>query len=146
MNHLTLLYSTRNNPVSGGIRVATWSKWSHVGVVDYATGEVIESVMIHGVRAIPIGTAMSNAARYELANIRCNDPARALALIRAQIGKYYDYSALWGLALHRDWQNEDKQFCSELIAWGIESSGTQLFRPESMHRVTPEDLYRQSYC
>jgi len=145
MTHLTLIFSTRTNPASALIRAAVWSRWSHVGVIDYDRGTVIEAVMIHGVREIPLDQAVENASRFELANIRCAAPACALALIRSQVGKGYDYGALAGLALHRDWQHAARWFCSELITWGIETSGTRLFRPESMHRITQQDLYARSF-
>jgi hypothetical protein len=145
MPHLTLLFSTRNNPGSALIRAYTWSHWSHVAVVDYSRGTVIESVMIHGVREIPLDEAMNNAATFELANIRCRNPVAAINLIRSQLDKNYDYTALFGELLHRDWQDETKWFCSELITWGIETSGTRLFRAESIHRVTQQDLYARSF-
>ena len=39
-----------------------------------------------------------------------------------QIGKPYDVTAVFGLALHRDWREKSKWFCSEELAAAAEES------------------------
>lgn len=48
---------------------------------------------------------------------------------------------LLGLLMHRDWQEEDRWFCSELVAWAFTQGGSPLFRREAMHRITPQHLW-----
>ena len=59
----------------------------------------------------------------------------------SQIGKPYDYTAILGLGLRRDWQEEDAWFCSELVAWAFQHAGEPLFRAECLRRVTPQHLW-----
>ena len=59
----------------------------------------------------------------------------------SQRGKPYDYSALAGIVLHRDWGTDDSRwFCSELIAWAAQTSGIHLLRTEHKNRITPNHL------
>lgn len=44
------------------------------------------------------------------------------AFLGAQVGKPYDYDAIAGIALGRDWHQDGRWFCSELIAVAAEDS------------------------
>jgi uncharacterized protein YycO len=60
-----------------------------------------------------------------------------------QAGKPYDFSAIFGIALNRDWHDESKWFCSELVAVAFEKVGHPLLstRPSAQsYRLTPRDL------
>jgi uncharacterized protein YycO len=60
-----------------------------------------------------------------------------------QVGKPYDFSAITGIVLNRDWHNENKWFCSELLVVAFEKAGAPILstRPSSAFwRVTPRDL------
>lgn len=56
-----------------------------------------------------------------------------------QLDKGYDTLALIGNLFRRNWQETDKWFCSELIAWAFEEGGKKLIR-DRINRVTPGDL------
>jgi uncharacterized protein YycO len=60
--------------------------------------------------------------------------------ILKQRGKPYDYMGIVGFLFNRTWQEDDKWFCSELIAAAIEYSGLPLFN-KRVSRITPRDLY-----
>jgi uncharacterized protein YycO len=67
----------------------------------------------------------------------------ACAWASSQIGKPYDFSAVSGIAFDRDWHDENRWFCSELIAVAFEKVGHPLLstRPSAVSwRVTPRDL------
>lgn len=123
------------------IRAVTWSKWSHVAIVD--GDEVIEATWPH-VRVRPLADLLTSQSRHAVVDLPCRSPAAAIAAARSQIGKPYDLSALFGLLMHRDWQEDDRWFCSELVAWAFDQAGSPLFRPEAMHRITPEHLWMLS--
>lgn len=139
MSTVRLLFSTTHWPLSAVIRVATWSWWSHVALVD--GDSVIEAVAVHGVRRGPLGNSMTRAADFALVDLPCRDPAAVLAAAASQIEKPYDYTALIGLALRRDWQQDDAWFCSELVAWAFDAAGQPLVRPEFRRRVYPQHLW-----
>jgi len=139
MKTIALLFSTTANPFSGLIRAFTWSSWSHVSIIDGDT--VIEAAALHGVRRVPVLDAINRASRGEVVEFQCQDPERIIAAAASQIGKPYDYTALIGLGLRRDWQESDSWFCSELVAWAFQEAGEPIFRADAMHRVTPEHLW-----
>ena len=139
MTTITLLFSTTANPFSGLIRVATWSRWSHVAIVD--GDHVIEAVALHGVRRVPLSEAIGRAKRYALVERPCRNPKGVIAAAISQIGKPYDYTAVLGIGLHRDWQEDDAWYCAELVAWAFDQATEPLFRPEALRRVTQEHIF-----
>lgn len=64
-------------------------------------------------------------------------PAEALIFALAQIGKPYDWTAIAGVLMRRDWHEEDSWYCSELGAATVES-WIPVFA--KFNRVTPERL------
>lgn len=63
-----------------------------------------------------------------------------------QEGKPYDWSAITGLALNRDWRREGSYFCSELVVLAFEKIGTPLLNPGmAVFKVTPRDLLLSPY-
>ncbi len=141
MNTLSLLFCTNpHNPLSWAIRAGSWSKWSHVAVID--GNDVIEAVALEGVVVTPLAQRQALDTTWEVVELPCGNPQAVIAAARSQIGKPYDYTGVLGLGLHRDWQETGKWFCSELVAWAFAQGGAPLFRPESMTRVTPEHLWR----
>lgn len=126
---------------SMAIRAVTWSKWSHVAIVD--GDEVIEAKW-PGVVVRPLAELQVDNQYYTVVDLPCRSPEAAIAAARSQVGKMYDMTALFGLFMHRDWQEEDRWFCSELVAWAFDQAGSPLFRPEAMHRITPEHLWMLS--
>jgi len=140
MNTFDLLFCTNpRNPMSWAIRVGSWSKWSHVAMID---GEdVIEAVALEGVVRTPLATRKKEDPTWSVATLPCRDRSAILAAASGQLGKPYDYTAVVGIGLHRDWQQTDRWFCSELVAWSFEQGGSPLFRPEACRRVTPQDLW-----
>ncbi|WP_199225861.1 hypothetical protein [Chromobacterium sp. Panama] len=70
MDKLQLLFTTTHWPASWPIRASTWSAWSHVALVD--GNQVIEPVMGHGVRRVPVCSAIRRASCHALVSL----PAR----------------------------------------------------------------------
>lgn len=66
---------------------------------------------------------------------------KALLHAATQENSRYDFSAIFGLGIDRDWREVGRWFCSELIAWAFEECGQPIFDPEvKVWRVTPRDL------
>jgi len=61
-------------------------------------------------------------------------------LAKHQVGKSYDWAAVFSLPFRGDWENKRKWFCSELIAYAFEAAGVPLFR-ERPFRITARDIY-----
>ncbi|WP_122300358.1 YiiX/YebB-like N1pC/P60 family cysteine hydrolase [Pseudomonas syringae] len=139
MSSVQLLFSTSPHPVSRLLRYATWSSWSHVALVN--GDQVIEAVTSVGVRQVSLSSAICNASTYALVELPAKNSQKVHQVARSQIGKRYDWSAIVGLGLQRDWQEDDAWFCSELIAWAAATAGERWFRCEALHRVTPQHLW-----
>ncbi|MCP1375404.1 YiiX/YebB-like N1pC/P60 family cysteine hydrolase [Dyella lutea] len=140
MSAINLLFCTnRSNPLSWMIRAGSWSRWSHVALVD---GDyVIEAVAIHGVVRTPLAKRQAQDPSWCMSALPCRDPAAIIAAAHTQLGKPYDYTGVLGIGLHREWQQDDSWFCSELVAWSFAQGGDPLFRTASVRRVTPEDIW-----
>lgn len=137
---IELLFSTSRNPLSALIRLAIWSRWSHVALV-VDGGFVVEADAREGVRLAPFSGTLARCRDAALVGLACSNPRGVIAAAKSQIGKPFDYRGAFGLGLHRNWQDDQRWFCSELIAWSFDAAGDRLFRSEAMHRVTPQHLW-----
>lgn len=142
MGNIQLLFSTTRHPFSGLIRAATWSRWSHVALV--AGPHVIEAVALGGVRQASKAYAIQRASDYCLVDMPTHNAQAIIDAARSQIGKPYDWTAVAGLGLRRDWQEDDSWFCSELVAWSADQAGEPWFRPDALRRITPQHLWMLS--
>lgn len=138
MDTVAVLFSTTNSPFSWLIRMITWSRWSHVSIVDGDT--IIQAHALHGVVRSSLAEAIDTAKRVQLVRLPASNPAAVIAAAASQIGKPYDWTALFGFLVRRDWQADDSWFCSELVAWAFDKGGSPLFRLDALHRVTPEHI------
>jgi uncharacterized protein YycO len=135
---MRLLFCTSRLPAAALIRAVTWSDWSHVALVD---GEVVIEATLAGVRVSSLWEVIAAHSAHAIVDLPCQSPVEIIAAARSQVGKPYDLTALIGLLMHRDWQEEDSWFCSELVAWAFAQGGSPLFRAEVMRRVTPQHLW-----
>ena len=66
----------------------------------------------------------------------------AVSWASKQVGKSYDWTAICGFALRRDWHDETRWFCSELVEGAMDHCGAQLLHDSGyLDRITPRDLY-----
>lgn len=127
-----LQFSAQKTIGSMLIRWWTWSDYSHVDFI------------------LPDGRLLG--ARHDGVNIR--DPYETtrklivevdagefvLNTAYKQIGKPYDWTAIFGFMVKRDWQEPDAWFCSELVAWAFEQTGISLIRSDGLYKISPRDL------
>lgn len=124
------------------IRSVTWSKWSHVALIDDSdlqNVKVIEAVYPK-VRVV----SMDEVVKKHSSCVIVDFPVYSKPILDyaySQVGKPYDVTALLGLLVHRDWQEDDSWFCSELVSTSFDKAGYPLFRQESVNRVTPQHLW-----
>ncbi|UCV02308.1 YiiX/YebB-like N1pC/P60 family cysteine hydrolase [Dechloromonas denitrificans] len=135
---MRVLFCTSKLPGAALIRAVTWSAWSHVALID--GDEAIEATW-PAVRVAPLDELIAKHSAYAIVDLPCKDSAEVIAAARSQVGKPYDLTALFGLVLHRDWQESDSWFCSELVAWAFSQGKSPLFRADAMHRITPQHLW-----
>lgn len=52
----------------------------------------------------------------------------------------YDWTAIFGMLLQRNWQEQDSWFCSELVEAALTAGGRQRFR-DDVSRITPHQTW-----
>ena len=131
---MKLVLCTKPGLSSAFLRLVMWSKWSHSAILD--EGMVVDSTLWQGgVKAHTSKDFFTHYPTYELRDIEV-DEEDALIWLGLQLGKKYDWTALLSFVVQRDWQEDDKWFCSELTESMISKFGKPRFRA-SAQRVTP---------
>lgn len=130
---ISLYFSTETYDLASClIRYVTRSPWSHVG---FFKGGRTFSAMFDGVK----WGDMDEKANMLIINPPGVEQAFEWAL--TQEGKPYDRSAIFGMALDRDWHDPRKWYCSELVAEAFEITGNPLFNINTqVYRITPRDI------
>ena len=139
MKTVKVIFGRNNLPFSWIIRLFTWSRWSHCGVIDSTGVNVIEATAKHGVAVSTLSGFKHRYKKHAIVELPVLNGVDAHSLLRQEIGKSYDWLAIISLVVKRDWEQPDKWFCSELIAHAI-----GIFRRDRVGRITPEDLWRIS--
>ena len=136
-----LLFSRSRTIGSMGIRLATWSSFSHVDMVS-SRDVLVGATLAHGTVALPIDRRVRQASLLGLYRIDApmKNEQRFKDFVWSQIGKPYDLGAIFGLPFRRNFQDEDRWFCSEQMAAAGEFADIPLVRKGSW-RVTPQDLW-----
>lgn len=134
---ITVIYCRNHKIGSWLIRFATIGKYSHCGVV--IGDEVIHSTST-GVHATPLEDFLQAYSTTTIVRIACPDDKAAEAFLEAQISKPYDFTALLGIFFHRNWQEDDSWFCSELVEAALTAGGCKRFRSD-IHRITPHESW-----
>jgi uncharacterized protein YycO len=137
---MRLLFTRRNTIGSYLIRAFTWSQWSHCVVVE-SDSSVIDSTFAHGgVCRRPLASVYAESSKVEAVDIPLPDEAAAIGYAVAQIGKPYDWKAVVGFILHRNWADDSAWFCNELAEACLAAGGKKRFR-EEISRITPRESW-----
>ena len=134
---ITIQFSTTDQFASKAIAFLTWSWASHVDFV-MPDGQLFGALAIEnggGVQFHPMEKMYTRIERYTV-----NAPDSVLDYALSQKGKPYDWGGIFGiLSRGRNWQDDDKWFCSELVAYSFMKAGVPLLN-ETSNRITPRDL------
>lgn len=134
---IKLRFITQHSPISWGIRMFTWSDFSHVELV---LPEGYLGADEDGVKIRPFNYC--KPSRCVIGTVGCSADVsqKVIEFAKSQIGKPYDYTSIIGFIMHRDWRERDSWFCSELVAASFEEGDYPLLDTEHMNRITPQDL------
>lgn len=140
MAQIQLLFVTKDDIVSRLIRWFTWSDWSHVELI-LSDNHVIGSTWKAGVRRTYMAEALAGVTKASIYAIECDEESAHVftAAVLRQEGKPYDLGAVFGFVFRKNWQDVNKWFCSELIAYGAMRANISLLK-QIPSRVTPNDL------
>tara|TARA_Y100000815_G_C13056853_1_gene392813 strand:+ start:197 stop:634 length:438 start_codon:yes stop_codon:yes gene_type:complete len=121
------------------IRLFTFSRWNHVAIE--VGGIVYESVTAGGVRSVPARSFPQLWNSTESVSVAVENPTLLLAFLKEQVGKPYDWAAIFALPFRKSWHARDKWFCSELVAEALIAGGSDAIPRIKSFRVTPRDLW-----
>ena len=137
IQRVPLIFARSNQVGSLAIRLFTWSRWSHVGIID--GDAVIEAVGFKGVVVTPLEEFKQRYSTYEIAYAPVEDIDRCYYRAYQQVGKKYDWSAIFGHIFRRRWDDTEAWVCSELYA-----HSSEMVRYDRVSSFTPEDCYKIS--
>lgn len=133
---ITLQFSTTKHISSKAIQFFTWSWASHVDFV-LPNGKLFGALATQDGGGVRLHDA-ENYTRIE--RFQVDAPESIIDIAMTQEGKPYDWAGIFGLVLReRNWEDDDKWFCSELVAWSFKQGGFPLLN-ETTCRITPRDL------
>ncbi len=138
VDEVRLRFSTESNIESLVIRWFTHSSWSHVDFV-MPNGKLLGARLKGGVELRPPGYA--RFSRSVDATITTPIAAQIYEFALDQIGKPYDWKAIVGFAIDRNWEDNSSWFCSELVAAACKKCGLIIVNScANVDRITPGDL------
>ena len=127
-----LRFSTTKNIFSKFIRSFERSNYSHVSIV-HPEGYLV-SAIYKGVKKLPLDY-------YPTYQDFCVDaPKEVLDFALSQLGKRYDFLALFAFLFMRKWDEKSAWICSELVAWSFNEAGCPLLRTNECNLISPRDL------
>jgi uncharacterized protein YycO len=136
---ITLRFADLGWPVIGPL--ISWVSGRWMNHVDLMVDELmLVSAMPGGVRECHYGDIRAKRVKYvtlPCTEVQCE---AAVAFLRAQIGKPYDYWGTLAFPFLPPWNDPEKWFCSELAAAALHQAGI-ITVPFKLHRISPKRLY-----
>lgn len=148
---VSVLFTKQRSLGSYIIRLVTWSNYSHVEILlpdmNLKDDFLFSSTAKDGVGYTRLSERLhksSKAVIMEIDSDNFNFPL-LLKFIESNMWKKYDWLGVIGIGLKRDWQSNNRWFCSEIVASALKYAGVQLFDSGFYGRITPQDLYKLNY-
>lgn len=136
-----ILFSTGPSLASKLVKATTWSKWSHVEILNKDNHN-----MLIGANAPKGVVYKSMVSRIEESTVVVQadfpgDFAKAWSFAESQLGTPYDWLGAAGMGFHRNWEKDDAWFCSELVAASLAAAGYCPYRAHLLRRIVPQHLW-----
>ena len=140
MTEITLQFVGGNSLADRAIQIFTWSWADHLDLV-LPDGKLLGAVPGSGV-VIREQSAIDPSSRIERYSyyVTRDQEARLYEEAKNQLGTPYDWAAIIGIAIHRDWAQTDHWICSEFQLWLSAIVGKPLLNAPKLDRITPRDL------
>lgn len=136
---MKLLFSRRRHLGSWLIRMVTWSEYSHVDLV-LDDELLIGAIAGDGVVLGKVKERLAASSKAVVMKIPVKEIEVSEAFAIGQLGKKYDWLGVIGIGLKRNWQEDDKWSCAELVASILAAGGQRPFDSKFHHRITPQHL------
>ena len=122
------------------IKLFTFSKWNHSAIYFDDMGIVVDSTLKTGVRKTTYESFITRYPNYDVSVIEVPDLEASKEFAFAQVGKPYDWTAIFGLVFRNSWEEPDSWFCSELAESIIKAGGLQRFR-DNLSKLVPKEIW-----
>lgn len=141
---IILRFSGSSDFAAMAVKLYTWSWCSHVETVieDTELGNRLYGAHpATGVNFRPLDSTKGDYVEEYRVDLPTFSKHAYYQKLLSQQGKNYDWLALAGMVIHRDWgTNHTSWFCSELVTWAFAEIGHPLLRTEHKNRITPENV------
>lgn len=135
---MMIFFCRGEGAVSEIIKFATLSQFSHVAIM--INNVVYEATFKRGVIKSSFKDFCDRYPDRECVSIRNVNEDAAETWLSLQLGKEYDYGALYSFYMRPDWEDDKKWFCSELVAAALVKAGALKLKMKAS-RITPRDLW-----
>ena len=136
---ITLQFSATNQIGSRLIRTLCWSWASHIDFV-LPDGRLLGALAVQNGGGVQYHKMKPLVEYSRVERFEIDAPDSVLDFAKSQVGKPYDWAGVIGwMVRNRNWEEDDKWFCSELAAFSFMKAGFPLLN-EVAYRITPRDL------
>lgn len=130
----------RSDDIGGRVlRLFLMSRWNHVAI---QVGEAVyESIAGKGVVRRTPSVFFRSWSRVSSVEVDIDNIHALLGFLNSQLGRPYDWKAIFAFPFRGSWQDQERWFCSELVYEALRVAGG--FYPSRLpaNRVTPRDLW-----
>ena len=115
MAKVRLIVGKGSNPFSHLIKLVTWSKWSHIGLI--AGNYVYEAVALKGVVKTPLSEFKDRyKGKWEIIEVEVDDVNAVYTRAKELLGCGYDYFGVFGFLVRLNLSASKRYQCAEFIA------------------------------
>lgn len=130
-------------------RLIRWQDWSSGGSYSHVEFRLptgyLGSQAPDGVKLRPLNYCTPTEEWLCCVDVPDYVGEKILEFARAQIGKPYDWKAIVGFIIRRDWMNDNSWTCSELVTFTFLQAGFPLLRTHTTNRISPDTLALSPY-
>jgi hypothetical protein len=124
------IFTIRQDLLGDVISWVDGGPYNHCGVYDNAVdnrgGFIIEATPFEGVRRRLLGPVLGSVAGFAIVDLPLPEEEQAMAWLRAQVGKGYDWMGLAGILFGTDWMRDNRWVCSPLTIMTFMQAGATL--------------------
>jgi uncharacterized protein YycO len=125
------------------IRFLDGGYWNHCGIITEDGMNVTHATMQKGVIRQPLWKLQQDFPRHTIIDVPVGEEDAAQAWLLQQVGKPYDFGALWGFILERgDWGDDAKWYCSEMALMALLLAGAEIKTAQGDNTFGVEDMFR----
>jgi uncharacterized protein YycO len=137
---IKIIFCGNNTPVDVFLKIFTCFKYSHVGII------TPEGTVIHAttpvVKEDSLADFKKRYPKWEIVEFKVpKNSKKGYKWLHDQLGKDYDFSAIFGIICQHNWNNPYHWFCSELATAFLIECGWNKINTKYAGTIWPQMLY-----